>query len=181
MSERNELPCVEKTIALVYETFRGVTREGGVSWTESVARDFRCNEAACARARLEDKDTSWEQLVDDPEWNHDLGTGGFSFVDAIGFRYYIAPAMIRELHRVETDHGGINFHLTRSAFTVENWSAFTLEQKQCICEVLKCLIRMIVADFDGDTTTVDFEWQMKPYRSYWISIDQNPLREEDFS
>ena len=33
--------------------------------------------------------------MDDPRWDHEVGGGGFSFLDLIGFRYYIAPAMIR--------------------------------------------------------------------------------------
>ena len=44
-------PCVENTIALVFETFRDVTREGGVSWSESEMHDRGASEKECLEAR----------------------------------------------------------------------------------------------------------------------------------
>ena len=81
--------------AEIRRAFAGVTREGGVSWSEAVAIDgYEILETREA-ARAKDKEASWEELVEDPEWNPDRGVGGFTFLDPIGFRYYIAPAMIR--------------------------------------------------------------------------------------
>jgi len=88
-------PEQDRVEALIRAAFAGVTRDGGVSWTESVVIDGDGSYRTTGQARAEDKDTNWEQLVDDPNWHHDVGIGGFWFLDAIGWRYYIAPAMIR--------------------------------------------------------------------------------------
>lgn len=81
--------------ALIRRAFRGVTREGGVSWSEADAIDSTCDESKWALARALDTEASWEELIDDPKWDYDSTGGGFNFLDAIGWRYYIAPAMIR--------------------------------------------------------------------------------------
>lgn len=83
--------------ARVFKAFRGVTRAGGVSWSESAVIDDDGTTDECAAARERDPDTSWEQLVDDPCWNPEPGCGGYSFLDAIGFRYYLPPGLIRDL------------------------------------------------------------------------------------
>ena len=85
----------DRVEAMIRAAFAGVTRDGGVSWTESVVIDGDNSYRTTGEARAEDKDTGWEQLVDDPNWHHNVGIGGFWFLDAIGWRYYIAPAMIR--------------------------------------------------------------------------------------
>ena len=79
--------------AQIREAFKGVSRAGGVSWSESVADDRYDPHRAEARAL--DTEQRWEDLVDDPSWDHQPGIGGFNFLDPIGYRYYIAPAMIR--------------------------------------------------------------------------------------
>lgn len=82
--------------AEIRRAFRGVTRKGGVSWSEAREIDNYEGEEKRAIARARDTEKSWEELVDDPTWNHEvLWIGGFCFLDAIGYRYYIAPAMIR--------------------------------------------------------------------------------------
>lgn len=98
----------EALIPEIYAAFAGVSREGGVSWSESVVLDNYISMNQRLAARAYDTDTSWEQLVDDPLWNSYAGlskflepdgnwrdyinstksvpgSGGFSFLDAIGF------------------------------------------------------------------------------------------------
>ncbi len=78
--------------AEIRRAFRGVTREGGVSWSEAdVVDDYGTDEERAA-ARARDKESCWEELVEDGAIH--LGSTRFCFLDAIGFRYYIAPAMI---------------------------------------------------------------------------------------
>lgn len=89
---RDEQRAVEDQIR---EAFKGVTREGGVSWSEAVVIDDYGSPEERTVARSKDVERSWEDLVDNPDWREDPGIGGFCFVDAIGWRYYIAPAMIR--------------------------------------------------------------------------------------
>lgn len=86
--------AAQEVEAAIRSAFRGVTREGGISWIESESIDLNwCQRDE--RARTNDKEQSWEILLDDPNWCHESGIGGFNFLDAIGYRYYIAPAMIR--------------------------------------------------------------------------------------
>ncbi len=99
------LPCISQTIALIFETFKGVTREGGVSWAESKVIDDYGSETEQLEARATDKDTCWEDLANDPDWEPFPGIGGFNFLDAIGFRYYLAATMVKELRGHEGAQG----------------------------------------------------------------------------
>lgn len=80
----------------IRDAFKGVTRNGGISWSEGWAIDLNGSEEECAAARASEKETRWEDLVEDAHWN--TNSCPWSFLDAIGFRYYLAPAMIREIH-----------------------------------------------------------------------------------
>ena len=82
-------------IAEIHNAFGDVDRRHAVSWNECEARDSYAGEAACAAARRSDLDTHWRELINDPTWQPFPGTGGFSFIDAPGFRYYLPPTMIR--------------------------------------------------------------------------------------
>ncbi len=84
--------------AQIRAAFKGVTRDGGISWSETDSIDLHETEEQQAAARASDAEQCWEDLVDDPNWDEGIGVGGFTFLDAIGYRYYIAPAMIRSLY-----------------------------------------------------------------------------------
>jgi hypothetical protein len=85
-------------IAGVQSAFAGVTRgERGISWNECVAIDNYESDAECEAARRSDGDSHWNEIVDDPDWHPFPGIGGFSFINAEGFRYYLPPTMIRFL------------------------------------------------------------------------------------
>lgn len=84
-------------IAEIHAAFEGVMREGGVSWSESeVVDDFGTDEERAA-ARAEDTDRCWTELAYDADWNIGPASGGWSFLDPIGFQYYLPAAMIRRL------------------------------------------------------------------------------------
>ncbi|MBX3381197.1 MAG: hypothetical protein KF805_13970 [Phycisphaeraceae bacterium] len=85
-------------IAEVYAAFEGVSREGGVSWSQAYVVDNYGDENSYAAAGQEDVDNQWEELVSDESWLADGIGGGFAFLDPIGFRYYLPAAMIRELN-----------------------------------------------------------------------------------
>lgn len=126
----------------IHESFRAVTREGGVSWNETRAIDGYADEEERARARASDTDTSWQELVDDQEWQPSEGYGGACFLDAIGFRYYLPVLMIRTLRRLSSDDPmteyGVAFHLTPSkdpgllGFHAEQFAALETEQRRCV-------------------------------------------------
>jgi hypothetical protein len=84
-------------IAEIHEAFEGVTREGGVSWNETFVLDGYGSEEECSKARKTDRDHRWADLAYDETWIAGPGVGGWSFLDAIGFRYYLPAGMIRML------------------------------------------------------------------------------------
>lgn len=91
------LPAARAVETQIREAFKGVSREGGVSWSESyVIDDYGTMDERLA-ARALDRDTSWQQLVRARHWNRGHGAGGFSFLDAIGFRYYLPAALIQSI------------------------------------------------------------------------------------
>lgn len=86
----------------VYAAFKGVAREGGVSWSQSMLHDHGVRPYTPREYREageSDRERRWEELVDPSKWKPHPSWGGFNFLDEIGFRYYLAPAMIRELMR----------------------------------------------------------------------------------
>lgn len=88
-------------IAEIHAAFADVSRAGGISWSESATIDNDEPDHICAAARLSDKDRHWHEVLDDPNWHPFPGLGGFSFIDAAGFLYYLPPTMIRMLLRSE--------------------------------------------------------------------------------
>jgi hypothetical protein len=174
-------PCVEKTIALVFETFRDVTLEGGVSWSESIAFDKYNSEREWQAARGKDCEPGWEVLANDPDWEPFPGGGGFHFLDAIGFRYYLPVALVKKLRGEYGSGGEIDQHLNiRGGFRaskLEMLSALQPEEIQCVCEFLKCM--MAVEDYPPDPELGYFgedSWE-RAYRSHWVNLDANPLPE----
>lgn len=132
---------VERMERQIREAFRGVTREGGVSWIEAGAIDERDDEETCRAARALDEDQSWEELVEDPSWDPNSSWGGFSFLDPIGFRYYLAPAMIRAM-RSDDLHSICHYlNLKDSDPRHAEWiahkhSLLNHRQRQCVAQFL---------------------------------------------
>jgi hypothetical protein len=138
--ERNRL------IAEIEDVFNRVTREGGVSWSEAdVIDDFGTMEEL-REARSRDTDRHWTDLLDDPKWTCENMYGGFSFLDPIGFRYYLPVAMINIL-RSDDPHSTLAFHLTLPppgndlrSHTKAQWSELNDAQRRCIREFLRYMI-----------------------------------------
>lgn len=125
--------------ALIRRAFRGVSREGGVSWSETFAIDSMRDEQECARARELDTDACWEDLIVDPDWDYDATSGGFNFLDAIGWRYYIAPALIR----CTREGGGefISYHLKYGGeYKHEQVRLLTRTQKHAVARAIRLMI-----------------------------------------
>jgi len=144
MDLENEQRAVE---ALIRRAFASVSREGGTSWSEAEVVDGDASGRTPEQARAEDTETSWESLVNDPNWHHEVGIGGFNFLDRIGFRYYIAPAMIRCIQ----ERGGelTSYALTPSGdFTREMWSLLSVKQSNTIARFVRLMIAMHIADGD---------------------------------
>lgn len=176
--EELNIPCVQKTIALIFETFYGVTREGGTSWTEAWLIDLGRSEEEAREGRLSDRESCWEELVDDPSWSLSQGSGEFCYLDPIGFRYYLPAAMILELrHQGRFMAWNLNLHDGKSRKqTLDKWSALTPKEVQCICDFLKCMDSMELRQDTGGfyhKHGMQTDWR-DVYLSYWVSVDANP-------
>ena len=160
---RREQQAVE---AQIRAAFREVTCEGGISWSESVIVDGDGSGRTREQARAEDTERRWEDLVDDSSWHHEVGMGGFNFLDPIGFSYYIAPAMIRCIR----EGGGefISYALTVDGdFKEELVSLITAEQAHVIARFVRLMIAVHAAVGDD----IYGELWSDAYRSYWRSRD----------
>lgn len=160
-------------IAEIHDAFKDVTREGGVSWTEAYAIDDYASDEDCAKAREMDTDISWQELLDDPTWPPGPDFGGFSFLDAIGYRYYLPATMIRDLRGLSPDHpvemSSLDFHLT------PRWTAESNEYMEQQLALLDQSQRRCVARYVGfmrDWYRVFSSWGYtedwaKAYNLYW--------------
>lgn len=124
----------------IYRVFAEADRVGGVSWSESRVLDDNGSDAERAAARARDVESGWQELVEDETWDPEMGVGGWSFLDPIGFRYYLPAAMVR---CVKSGYNiGIEFHLNLlkrwlRKHTWEQWSALNCEQRVCIKHFLQ--------------------------------------------
>lgn len=143
----------------IRNAFAGVSRAGGVSWTESTVLDGYGDHRDAIDARAADTEPSWEALVDDATWRLESGVGGFNFLDPIGTRYYIAPAMIRATHGVET--ANISFALYfdppphANDFRERNFALLDSKQRRAIHSFL---VFMIVLDAVRGYESGQCEW-----------------------
>jgi hypothetical protein len=148
----------------IFTAFAGVTREGGVSWRGALIADFYGDESF---ADYVDEDSCWQDLILSRTWIPDSGLGGYSFLDAIGFRYYLAPCMVRNLLEPFIDE--IVNHLTLRdddfrEWRLEKWSLFTPDQAACIARFLQA---MEIASLTDEYPSAGAEWSLA-LNSYWI-------------
>jgi hypothetical protein len=151
----------------VRAAFRGVTRAGSVSWSETDEIDWCRNKRARRQARARDRDRSWEVLVDDAAWKPDkCSIGGFAFLDPIGYRYYLAPAMVRSLKTGSVEFLGYALHID-SDYTQEQCSLLTPAQRRVVARFVRFMIAWHSAIDDqnyGET------WS-RAYVDYWKTWD----------
>ena len=131
----------ESLLAEIHDVFRDVSREGGVTWGESVLMDMGGQFDESPRP---DNDTHWSQLVDDESWQPQPGIGGFCFLDPIGFRYYLPPVLIRCI-RSGCDEG-IQDHLSEASpgfmqHRLEQLSLLDHRQRRCVARFLLYMSR----------------------------------------
>lgn len=156
--------------AMIHSAFAGVTREGGVSWSESVALSNYESPRVRAEARASDCDSSWEEVAADSKWTPEPGIGGFNFLDAIGFRYYLPAAMMWCL---KTDLGErVAFALTREdgiddSYRREQWALISAEQARCIA----CFLRFMEAWDLARGDDIDAECWRRALDGHWHKFD----------
>ena len=81
-------------IARIETAFAGVTLGDGISLAESVALDQHEAFEDRATARERDEKDDWNKLIDDPELTRNGFTGGPTFMDAEGLRFYLPAYLI---------------------------------------------------------------------------------------
>ena len=160
---RFELDAVRNAvIAEIYCAFQNVTREGGVSWGESVVLDDYGGPDECEAARMRDTDANWGQLVDNKRWVPECGSGGFNFLDSVGFRYYLPPAMVRSLQSGQDE--GIRLKLSMLRSRPEQFSLLDQRQRLCIARFLLYMARhsdepyLVCNDKDEWLATLNAGW-----------------------
>ena len=154
---------------------------GGVSWSESRVVDDNGSDAKRAAARSKDTESGWQDLVEDEKWDPEMGVGGWSFLDSIGFRYYLPAAMARSIkcgYNV-----GIQFHLTLPKYglrkyTLKQWSALNLDQRVCIKHFLQYMVAISSLEsieFGSvrmELITMEMlEWE-ECLTAYWADVDR---------
>jgi hypothetical protein len=149
----------------IADAFSHVTREGGVSWSEAAVIDDFGTAEDRARARALDTDTHWTELVDDPTWDPDTSYGGWSFLDPIGFRYYLPVAMIRGVNCGSSGLWSGPLTLPNDHFrlwTLNKWSALDRRQRLCVARFVRYMM------LRGENDPIGFAscWR-KAYESYW--------------
>ncbi len=154
----------------IREAFRGASRAGGVSWSEARAIDLHESIEVQRAARDRDREPDWEHLVDDPDWKEEPGVGGFSFVEALGFAYYLAPAMIRCLRSGYSEF--LCYYLTvdgeRDRSRIEYIDA---RQGLAIARFL----RFMIATSEAGNEDIDIEVWRHAYESHWKQWDSDPI------
>lgn len=164
----------QQTIELqIRKAFKGVTREGGISWTETDVIDANGTQEERLQARASDREDSWEALIDDPNWVFGTSWGGYAFLDPIGFRYYLPPAMIRGLR--EGGDSSIAFFLKIDGeYMLERISLFTPLQSHMVARFIRFQIALHA--FQNDEISGPYWTQA--YTSHWRSKDRGtPLDE----
>jgi hypothetical protein len=145
----------------IREAFKGVSRAGGVSWNEAEVIDGYGTDSERAAARASDTDQSWEELVDDANWDGDRTYGAFNFLDSIGYRYYIAPAMIQCARQ------GCGEFVAYALTKPYKCEGFTESQARATARFLRFMIDVHVAVNDHIYGAV---WR-RAYESHWREWD----------
>ena len=165
---------------MIYETFRDVKREYGISWSESAVLDNYGTDEERQAARKLDTEKCWQELVDDPNWDPDTWEGGFGFLDPSNYRYYLAAAMVRQ--RNGPWEWSLDVRLAdkeSSEYKQWQWSELTPQEIQCVCEFLKCWHKIELEthydNYDQDDPPAT-TWSCA-YHSHWVKFDANPMQE----
>jgi hypothetical protein len=161
-------------LAEIDAAFAEVDRAGGISWSESRVLDDYGSPEEQVEARRSDKVRHWRDLAENPQWNPEPGSGGFSFLDDIGFRYYLPAAMKRCIA-----HGhdvGLRFHLTIEAvgldtWKIEKWSILDEPQRRCVASFVEYMIEQ---SRTLEWSDLAVEWWTQTRDGYWHQYGSKP-------
>lgn len=148
-----DLQYEQKKQAVIEEitvAFGGVSREGGVTLSEAWVIDDYGSDEERAEARKEDTETRWQDV---PERDIAYGSSCLSFLDEIGFRYYLPAYIVWCLRHIDSEdandliyesnsYQSIVWHLTDIGpdlhqYRMARFELFTLEQSKAIAHFLE--------------------------------------------
>lgn len=155
--------------ALVFDAFRGVTREWGVSWHEAYAIDFTLSDEETEVERARDTEKCWEELLDDVKWRDQVGDWYWPFFDAIGFRYYLAPALIHSLRGGGDEFFVYVLGIGKGGYQTGWFELCTPEQRHVVARFLRW---QLACNREMNRGEIDRQQLMIAYRSGWDEWDQ---------
>lgn len=148
----------QRKSALIEEitaAFDGVSRENGVSLTEAWVIDNYGSMEERNDARKQDTEMRWQDV---PDEQISSGDSCLSFMDEIGFHYYIPAYMVWYLHYMDApDHESygsgntfdslehhlcLNNDLSLRKRSLANFSRFTVEQSKAVSHFLQFIDEM---------------------------------------
>ena len=152
-------PRVQKLLDEITAAFHSVTRLGGRSWTDAIALDLMGVPRIDFPITHREDDRSWLDVAQDAGWDPDRGIGGWPFLDAIGFKYYLAAAMYRAVQ--SGDEGNLAHRMdlpfeakARHRF-LDRW---TLDERQHRVAMQVAAFMRTKAFEENDSTGFD-EWE----------------------
>lgn len=170
----------ESVRAEIIAAFGDVTRDGGVSWEEARVIDLYGSDHERAAARAAERDSRWLDLVGGEDWDWRQGTGGWVFLDATGFRYYLPAAMTRLLDGCDDDTGlAWSLQLDDRADDsrrFRQWSLLDRRQRMCV----RRWLRYLVAYHKAQHVRGEEEWAQVLW-SYWEQHAEEPWPASDES
>lgn len=95
-----EIKARTELIAAIEAAFTGVSREGGVSLHEAGVIDEGGSAAERLEARLRDTENRWQDVPEEDLWKE---MGEYTFLDSIGFRYYLPAFLILSVTHFRDD------------------------------------------------------------------------------
>lgn len=157
--------------------FASVGRGGGVSWSEALVIDRYGTTAERAAARSQDRDRHWRDVAADPSWDPSPGLGGFSFLDPIGFRYYLPAAMTVHAKSLGTP-SMLPYQLELPSeqeddvnarpYRLDQFEPLTPPQRSAVARFLRLMHEL--ASLAGGQRHLT-PW-LQAYRSYWHQFDR---------
>ena len=164
----------EEILAEIHEAFKDVSRHGGVSWSESEVIDDYGSDEERQLARMRDTDTTWQEVADDPTWWVDMGVGGLSFLDPIGYRYYLPACMTVAIR------GGFYEWLLYSLtideerelrdYKLKQWSLLDECQKRCVKHFIEFMLARANEEPNDLDRAVDTEYWKLALDRYWGQV-----------
>jgi hypothetical protein len=140
--------------AEIREAFKGVTRDGGVSWSETAVIDAWGSEEACATARASDMDRGWFDLLEDERWDPSSFNQRWAFLDGIGFRYYLPAAMVRAMSLTQEEASCLDLSVILPGKTAR--PLFNERQYECVVRFVRFM--QARSEALGDALEAD-EWR----------------------